>query len=216
MDRREALRRMDGFVDQHADVLGGVSKALSRREVTRAVRSLDQLEEDQQDALALGKRQSAEKQTLREDIRAHMRTISILARGHLSDSPHLPTLAPPRYQSDAELIAAAIEMSEATAHHLRDFTRLRLPAQFIRELRPIAVELAKIVEARSASRMRVSSATYVIRETLRSVVADVKVLDALTRPRLDAQLLSVWDAVRRVSAPWSMASEAQPYAEEAA
>ena len=213
----DALRRIDEFADRRAEAIGGASKAPCRRDVRQAVRSLDFLAGEQCKAQALTRRQTIERQRLRLDLKATMQPVATLAKAYLSDSPHAEGLRMPRHLCDRELIAAAIEMAEAARYHARDFTRLQLPAQSIRDLHTKAMALEEAGAAREATMQRVTAATAAIKDVLSRAARDVMVLNAIIRMRIkhDAVLLEEWQAAMQMSPLTSRSITPQPYSDDA-
>lgn len=198
----QSLRNVETFLDQHADVLGGVVQSGTRQKLAEAIAALSTHVSAQSGSSLASRgatqRHYAQRQAL---IRDHMAPVARIAA---ADLPHTPELAPlrmPAHNAPAEkLAAAAYGMAGAAKPFASVFTAAGLSADFVEQLAAAADAMTASLDERAQSRSARSGATTGLKARLSAGRRIVHVLDAFVRTALkdDPALLSAWNTVKRV------------------
>jgi hypothetical protein len=201
--RLEALRRIQLFIDEHADALGNLSSADACRALDETVTKLDALALRQREAQVDCANQTKIKHERREELmRRHMYPIAAIARVHLGATPQITDMQCPTLRdADCTLVAAATVMANAAATHRSVFTDQQLPADFVRELRSAADALKQAVVEQDGRLTRMKMVTREIADEFAESARIRAVLNALMEARLygDAERLEAWKVAKRVS-----------------
>ena len=200
--RGESLRRVQQFLDAHANVVGVVNSTELRAQLDAAVAALEPTVtvQDTRTREAVGERnnQRALEQTLQSD---HMSPIAKFARAELAGVPNFRSLTPEaRNQDGARLVQAARAMASAAAPHTATFIAGHFPADFLKQLTAAADAVKASIELRSEMHRQRVGATERVHTAITAGRLAIKRLDARVTRLVagDAGLLAEWRVARRV------------------
>ena len=200
--RLNALRKIQSWLDEHAEVLGPVGKSTSRMELEVAVKKLEADSIRQNDAVIEATSRTKMKKDAREELRVqHMAPIAAIAKKRLGKTPAIQDLTlPKKNASDSFLIQRAGVMELAAARYTQVFLDQQLPADFIGQLQAEVVALKKAVADRDLAQLRLNGLTKALKEQLAITSTDVKVVSTLVVKQLkgNADLLRQWKSAKRV------------------
>jgi hypothetical protein len=198
----DALRRVQDFLDSHADVVGALRESEGRKQLDAAATRLATLDNDQGTAGLELAGQASRAKALTADLRAsHMQPIARFARARLRGTPDFAALTRSASRLQGKpLVRAARAMATAAAPHADALTRGGFPADTIAQLAAAADALGESLVERANTRVRRVGATKGIEADLLSGREAVAMLHAVIGKQFagDATFLAEWRAARRV------------------
>jgi hypothetical protein len=199
--RAQALRRVQQFLDAHADAVGTVNSSESRQKLDRAVAAIDPVTEVQGSRMRQGRGETSRRRALEQELLlTQMRPITKLARAKLKDVPNFAALVPvERGLSGRRLVEAARAMGAAAAPLTPEFVASGFPADFLAQLQHAADVVKASLDIRSEFRREQVGATKAIEEHLGEAVTAVQELDAAVTRYLagSPSLAEEWRVARR-------------------
>jgi hypothetical protein len=200
----QSFRRVQLFLDSHADVVGAVSTSDARKQLDAAVTQLDATVEEQGARTRDVRGENSNLRTLTRDLkRRNMTPISKYARSKLAGVPNFEALTPNTSDlSGARLIESARAMAAAAAPYAKLFVAAQFPADFLAQLGTAADAIKKSLDVRSQKKLQRSGATKQVGAVIRSGRLAVTSLDALvTRFILgNERLTEEWRVATRIVA----------------
>jgi hypothetical protein len=202
--RLDALQRMQKYLDDHAGVLGTISKSTSRTDLDAAVAALEQFGTQQEGAQVEATSRTKLTHDAREELRLHhMQPIAMIARKKLSQTGAIQDLAlPQKSVSDQTLVQKGLAMVNVAAQYSQVFIDQQMPADFIAQLQAAVDAVKQAVLAQGVARALEVNGTKGVKAQLAVTRTDVKVINALVVKQLKGQanLLAEWVSVKRVRA----------------
>jgi hypothetical protein len=196
-----ALRGVQAFLDAHSDVLSAAATSGARKKLDALVETLSDHATIQTGSILASKGATQKQYALRKALlEDHMAPIARIAAADLPQTPELTPLKMPRGRPSTETLhSAATGMAEAAQPYVAVFTAAGLPADFITQLVAAADAMLVPIDTRTQNRGKRNGATKGLKETVRSALKTVRVLDSFVRPVIkdDPALLATWDSVRR-------------------
>jgi hypothetical protein len=156
-------------------------------------------EHDASTRVTLGetKRQKALRDALR---RQHMVPLSRIARRVFGVPGMDVKFQLPPFRADNEaMLSAARGMAQAAEQHAKVFQQEGLPADFLAKFRSAIDDLAGVLTVKVEGQRRRKTSKESLEKLVKRGIAAVDVLDAIVKPRLEAQpdLLETWNSVKR-------------------
>jgi len=199
--RAQALRRVQQFLDAHADAVGTVNSSESRQKLDRAVAAIDPATEVQGSRIRQGRGESNRQRSLeRELLLTQMRPITKLARAKLNGVPNFAALVPiARKLRGRHIVDAAREMGAAAAPLAPQFIASGFPADFLVQLEAGADAVKASLDIRAEFRREQVGATKAIEDRIGEAVAAVQELDAAVTRYLvpNRSLAEEWRVAKR-------------------
>lgn len=106
---------------------------------------------------------------------------------------------PPKRADNEAILSSARGMAQAAESHVDAFKQEGLPADFLQKFRSAIDDLANALSVKVESQNRRKTSRESLEKLVKRGVAAVDVLDAIVKPRLEAQpdLLATWNSVKR-------------------
>jgi hypothetical protein len=200
---QEALRRVQHFLDTHADVVGPLKDSEARKQLDDAVAKLNAHTLDQGTARLEASGQTHRQQQAANVLKSeHMQPIAKFARAKLKGVPDVAALTKSGANLHGnKLVSAARAMATAALPHADVLTKGGFPADAVQQLGTAADALSAAITDRAATKVQGVVATAGIRkETLRGREA-VHMLDAVVSKPLasNPELQAGWRSAKRVT-----------------
>jgi hypothetical protein len=200
----DALRRVQDFLDTHADQVGALKDSAGRKQLDDAVTLVASHTDDQSAASLAMTGQISQQRALETGLRAqHMQPIATFARAKLRGVPDFAALT----KSGAgllpkQLVHAARAMATAAAPHADVLTAAGFPADTIAQLGAAATALETAMTDRANTNVRRVGATRGLREELLRGREAVSMLNAVVSKQFagDKTFLAAWRAAHRITA----------------
>ena len=200
----DSLRRVQDFLDAHADAVGALRNSEGRVQLDEAVASLTAHNADQAATdLALAGAKEKQQALASELQSKHMVSIAQFARAKLRGVPDFAALAKSGFGLRLKaLIHAARAMATAAAPQRDAFVSAGFPPDAIAELGAVASALEATMTDRANAKVRRVGATKGIEEAVKRGREAVAMLNAVIGRQFagDATFLAGWRAARRVTA----------------
>jgi hypothetical protein len=199
----DSLRRVQDFLDTHADQVGALKDSEGRKQLDAAVALVASHTDDQSATHLAMAGQMSQQRALEADLRArHMQPLATFSRAKLRGVPDFAALA----KSGAgllpkQLIHAARAMATAAAPHADVLTAAGFPADTIAQLGAAATALESSMTDRANTKvLRVGSTRGVHEGLLRGREA-VAMLSAVVGKQFagDKTFLAAWRAAHRIT-----------------
>lgn len=198
----DSLRRVQDFLDTHADVLGGIVNSEGRKEIDAAVAAIDSHRTNQGTAnrdLAgqMGRQQALAKQL----IASHLLPIAKFARGKLRGVPDFAALTQAVDASKPkQLLLNARTMADAAAKYADRFASAGLAANTVERLKTATDALESAMAQRSHLTGVRKVSTGEIENALVQGRDGVRVVGALLAQGLSPNdaLFTAWKSISRV------------------
>lgn len=198
----EALKRIQQFLDVHADVLGTVNGSSARRTLDTVTTELSThaVEQGSNTARAVGETRNfkAVRDHLRRTI---MQPVIDMARAKLPDAPQVGALRLPSPEvTGVRLVAAAGALANAVEPYAAVLVESGLKPDFVQSLRTGVAQLDASLTARRAFQRRRGEATASLGTQARTARRAIRMLDAAVSQQLGDQpaLLEQWKKLKRV------------------
>ena len=209
-----SLKSVQTFIDDNAAALGGVVNTGARTKLTQAIADLARHASDQKGSVMESQSATRGKESLRLALmRDHMAPIARIAKSELPLTPELTPLRMPRGRPTIPKLAAYADgMAKAASQYSQVFIDNGEPADFIARLNVAADTLLSSVSDHANIRGKRTIATKSLKAKLSAGRRIVHILDAYVKSALkdDPNLLSGWNAVKRVSLRGTRPSAAVP------
>jgi hypothetical protein len=186
------LRRVQQFLDSHADVVGSINQSAMRQELDAAYADTIAMVNEQGTRMRAGR---GERSNL------HLTPIVKFARAGLRGVPNFGALTPNVQRLDGDgLVKAANALLTAAEPYAAAFTEAHFPEDFIAQARLATNALQTSMEVRSHEVVRRVGATKQINESVKRGRSAIAKLDAalsrlrIGNPRLEAE----WQAAKRI------------------
>jgi hypothetical protein len=199
----EALVRVDDFLTQHADAMGGAVRPSAREKFTALRHEVADHMRAQEGTRRLARTQTTVKQALRKElVEKHMRPISRMARSELRLSPRPAAFAMPALRMPyTTLVAVGYGMAEAAAPHRAALTAGGLADDFIERLISATDALRDAVSATSQVVATRVEATAMLGKHGQVARRYLSALDSVVRAAIepDQALFDRWVNLSRVA-----------------
>ena len=200
--RGESLRRIQQFLDVHADVVGAVNSSESRRQLDAAIAALSTTV-DVQGARSRESRGEKQSQAALElDLRQrHILPVATFARGKLASAPNISALTPSASKlRGASLVKAARAMALAAQPYTSVFTDAKFPSDFMQKLLAGADAVQASIDASSRKRADRQQATAAVRQALASGRSAALMLEAVVNHLIPRRspLYAEWLGIKRI------------------
>jgi hypothetical protein len=205
IDRLDALKKIQLFLNQHAVLLGRLHESASRADLDAAVAKIGEHAARQREARIDARNLALHKERLREALRlGHLRPLVAVARYCLHNTTATHLVVPRKNQTDAALINGALAVASIAEPHLARLTEDRcLGLNVITQLRAAVAAVEDVCAAHKHSHCELSVATLCIRDELSRVQGALRILDALviSRLRCRPEMIRAWQLAKRVTRP---------------
>jgi hypothetical protein len=216
------LRRVQQFLDSHADVVGSINQSTVRQELDDAYADTIALVNEQGTRTRTGWGERSNQQSLERSLkRLHLTPIVKFARASLHGVPNFSALTPNIWPLRGDrLVKSANALISAAEPYSAVYIAGHFPGDFIAEARQAVNAVQTSVEARSQETVMRIGATRQIDGSVRRGRSAILKLDAVlarvldSNPRLEVE----WRTAKRIqSRPGPVAeSAAAPEVKEAA
>jgi hypothetical protein len=199
----DSLRRVQAFLDTHADLVGPLKDTEAGKQLDASVTSVTAHALDQ--ATAQRVRAGAGNQVQQQvgDIKAnHMTPLARFSRANLRGVPDFKALAHvPHKLQGARLVGAARAMATAALPYTNVLAAAQFPTDSVQQLGAAADALHATLDSRAAARSRMVVATAGVRQELALGREAVAMLDPIVTRRLAGRtdLLAGWRSAKRVT-----------------
>jgi hypothetical protein len=198
----QSLRAVQAFLTTNGEVLAGVGRTGTRKQLDSIIAELDMHVADQAGCYLVSQGETRQQRALRRALlRDHVAPLVRIAKANLPEAPQIEALRMPnRKLTTAKLGAAAHGMAQAAEPYSDVFIEAGLPDDFIAQLNSATDAMLETLTDRSNARGKRSGATKGIKERLTAGRKIVHVLDALVQSALQSEpaLLAGWNSVKRV------------------
>jgi hypothetical protein len=200
----DALRRVQDFLDQHAEVVGPLNGSEGRKQLDVALDRLGTFGNEQGSADLVMSGQASRARSLSMDLKVqHMRPIAAFARTRLRGVPDFAALTrrEPNLQGK-RLVNAARALATAAAPHADALTKGGFPADTVAQLGAAASAVSDALVERANTKVGRVGATKGIADSLSSGMEAVAMLHAVVGKQFagDHTFLAGWHAAKRVTA----------------
>ena len=200
---QEALRRVQSFLEAHADVVGPLEDSEARKQLDDSLAKLDAHALVQGTATLEGSGQTQRKRQLAGALKSeHMLPIAKFARARFQGVPDVAALTQSgsRFHGN-KLVAAARAMATAALPHADVLTKGGFPADVVQQLGAAADALSAAITDRAETLVRRVVATAGIRKEAARGRAAVHMLDAVVSKPLASHpaLLAGWRSAKGVA-----------------
>jgi hypothetical protein len=196
------LRRVQQFLDSHADVVGSINQSVARQELDAAYADTIALVNEQGTRTRTGRGERSNQATLERSLkRLHLTPIVKFARASLRGVPNFSALTPNvRPLSGDRLVKAANALIAAAEPYAAAFIAGHFPEDFNSQARQATSALQTSIEARSNEVVKRVGATRQIEETVKRGRAAIVKLDAVLARILDSdpRLAVEWQTAKRI------------------
>lgn len=198
----DAGRRVQGFLDTHADAVGRVVPPTLRAELDRAVANISAFRAEQGAMSKAAHGETEHQRVLKEDVYKRVllpiARIARVARRVTPDFPTLSVMANTKRTSD--FVAQAATVVDAAAKQNQVFVNNGLPGDFADQVKAIVAQINASVDVRARYLSRRFAATKALEAAEVAVRDTIGVLDGVITPLLegDAALLGDWNASKRI------------------
>jgi hypothetical protein len=200
----DALRRVQDFLDTHADRVGALKESEGRQQLDDTVEQLATHGDDQGTSDLEMAGQIKREKSLISDLRAqHMQPIATFARAKLRGVPDFAALTKSGSKMrPKQLVQSARAMATAAAPHADALTRGGFPSDTIAQLGAAAKSLEDAITERANTKVRRIGATKGIHVELAKGREAVTMLNAVVSKQFarDKTFLAAWRAAYRVLA----------------
>jgi hypothetical protein len=196
------LRRVQQFLDSHADVVGPINQSAMRQELDAAYADTIALVNEQGTRTRAGRGERSNQETLERSLkRLHLTPIVKFARASLRGVPNFSALTPnvKRLGGD-QLVKAANALISAAEPYMAVFIAGHFPEDFNSQARLATSALQTSMEARSNETVKRVGATKQINEALKRGRSAIVKLDAVLTRTLDSnpRLAVEWQTAKRI------------------
>lgn len=172
----------------------------------QVVREMSDSGEEQDASTRLTRGETARQRALRNALwDRHMVPISRIARRAFGfPGMDVKFALPPKRADNEAILDAARGMAQAAEQHAEVFvTQEGLPSEFVQQFRSAIDALAGVLGVRVEGQRRGTTSREASEKLVKRGIAAVDVLDAIVKPRLEAQpeLLAAWKSVKRPIEP---------------
>jgi nucleotide-binding universal stress UspA family protein len=199
----ETLRRVQGFLDTHADVFASVNQSSTRRNLDNAVTQLTAHAADQETGLRSSKGETARQRALRLALRIHeMIPIVEAAKNAKKTVPELKALTmPDSHVRVEELLAAAGAMAETAGKHQQVLIDAGLPDNFVARLTAAADAVRQSIDVRGQNLGRRAGGTSGLGSEEKRARSLIKMVQGRVLPIVggDAKMLAEWRSAKRIN-----------------
>lgn len=200
----DSLRRVQDFLDTHADVVGPLKDSEGRKQLDDAVTQLAAHSNDQGSAdLAMAGQISREKSLVTDLKTEHMQPIATFARAKLRGAPDFAALTKSAAKLKGKaLVRAARAMATAAAPNADTLTQGGFPADTVTQLGDAATAVDGALTDRANTKVhRVGATKGISEQALRGREA-VTMLNAVISKQFvrDKTFLAGWRTARRIVA----------------
>jgi hypothetical protein len=200
----DALRRVQDYLDQHAEVVGTLNSSEGRKQLDASLVRLTTLLNEQGSAGLVMSGQASRARSLSTDLKVrHMRPIAAFARTRLRGVPDFAALTRPDSSLQGKaLVHAARAMATAAAPYADALTKGGFPADTVAQLGTAATAMSEALVERANTKVGRVGATKGITESLRAGIEAVAMLHAVISKQFaaDPTFLAGWHSARRVTA----------------
>lgn len=199
-----AFRRVQAFLDEHADTVGALRDSEARKVLDAAVAQLEAHGMNQSTSVLEIDGHLNLQRSLEIDLRkGHMQPIANFARAKLRGVPDYAALTRGVTELKGHsLVRAARAMATAAAPHAESLTRNAFPADALVQLGKAAEQVEAAIDGRANLNVRKAGATKGISEETKQASDAVKMLSAVIDRQFakDRTFLAAWRAAKRVVA----------------
>jgi hypothetical protein len=199
----DSFRRIQDFLDAHADQVAALKDSAGRKQLDDAVTQISAADNAQGTANLTMTGQISREKSLIDDLRVkHMRPIMVFARARLRGVPDFAALTKsPAKLQPKPLVRAARAMATAAAPYANTFQEGGLPNDTVAELNTAADALDTAITDRANTKVGRVKATNGIGEELKLGKEAVGMLSAVITRQFadDKTFLAAWRAARRVT-----------------
>jgi hypothetical protein len=196
------LRRVQQFLDSHADVVGTINQSTVRRELDAAYADAIAMVNEQGSRTRTGRGERSHQVALERSLkRLHLTPIVTFARASLRGVPNFSALTPNVQPLAGDpLVKAANALITAAEPYSATFIEGHFPGDFIAQARLAVNALQTSMETRSHDTVRRIGATKQINESVKRGRLAIAKLDALlarilvSNPRLEVE----WRTAKRL------------------
>ena len=196
------LRRVQQFLDSHADVVGSINQSAMRQELDAAYADTIAMVNEQGTRMRAGRGERSNQLSIERSLRRlHLTPIVKFARAGLRGVPNFGALTPNVQRLDGDgLVKAANALLTAAEPYAAAFTEAHFPEDFIAQARLATNALQTSMEVRSHEVVRRVGATKQINESVKRGRSAIAKLDAaLSRLRIgNPRLETEWQAAKRI------------------
>jgi hypothetical protein len=196
------LRRVQQFLDSHADVVGPINQSVMRQELDAAYADTIATVNEQGTRTRAGRGERANQRSLEQSLkRLHLTPIVKFARAGLRGVPNFGALTPNvQHLSGDGLVKAANALLTAAAPYAATFIEGHFPENFIAQAHEATNALQTSIEVRSHEFVQRVGATKQIDESVKRGRSAIAKLDAaLSRILIgDPRLATEWQAAKRI------------------
>jgi hypothetical protein len=198
----DAGRRVEGFLDANAALIGTAVSALLRAKLDAAVTQLDQLRLDQETSKAAAAGETTNQAALRSDLFKHLvGPIGEVAKLNLKGSADYQALVVSAAAvKKSEFVTKVNSQADAAAKYAQLFIDHSLPADFLAQIKAgVALVLASAAN-REAQQTKQSGATGGLITADKAVRSLIKVMNGALSKVLkgNATLSAGWTAAKRI------------------
>jgi hypothetical protein len=198
----DAARRVQGFLDAQAAIIGTAVPAPLRAQLDAAVTQIAAHQAEQGASASAAKGETAKQKLLRGDLYAHLlNPVAGIARKQLRGVTEFPSLiVSAAFRLSNKLLAKATELADAAAKNEKLFIDNGLPADFIAQIRAGVTEISASVVARDAAHTQQVTATAGMKVADKSARATIDTMNRALKKVLKANpaLLAGWMAAKLV------------------
>jgi hypothetical protein len=198
-------RRVQGFLDAQAAIIGPAVPAPLRAQLDDAVTKIAAFQAEQGASDSAAKGETAKQKLLRDDIFARfLHPIEGVAKKFLKGTTEYASLiVPATFRGSNKLLAKASEAADAAAKHEKMFVDNALPTDFLAQLRAGIAQVTASVTAFGQARSQRSTATAGLVATDKALRATVDTMNRSLKAVLKTNpaLLAGWTASKLVKQP---------------
>ncbi|HVT37498.1 MAG TPA: hypothetical protein VHE78_00500 [Gemmatimonadaceae bacterium] len=210
----QSLRRVQQFLDTHADVVGSVNTTDARQRLNTLVTRLAATVDEQGTHTRQSRGEVQRRQQLeRVLIRKYMTPLAKFARAQLEGAPGFAALTPSGNDLRTERLVQSARSMALAATPLADIlARAKFPADFVQQLTAAADAVKASVDASATTRVRRNGATRQVASALSQGRNAVATLDSLVSHIIlgDDRLEREWRSAKRVMRPATSPASAAP------
>jgi hypothetical protein len=201
----DAARRVQGFLDAQAAIIGTAVPAPLRAQLDASVTQIAALQATQGANASAAKGETAKQKLLRGDLYAHLlNPVGGVARKQLRGVTEFPSLTvSAAFRESNKLLAKATELADAAAKYEKTFIDNGLPADFIAQVQAGVAAITASVVARGSDLTQRVTATAGMKVADKAARATIDTMNRALKKVLTANpaLLAGWMAAKLVRQP---------------